>query len=197
MERTVFTEGNQPGGLGCEHEIRILICYVLGSIGVPMTFTQLNHAFQSEGIVNYFELAQSVSRLLHSGHLVESASGAEEKKLMLTDLGAKTAVTFEKSIPLSIREKALKATRDNLLRQRIECENQVRIQKTSDGYQMTLTIPDVGTDLMSLSLFVPTLALCNKIKAQFLADPTICYRGVIEILTGERLPDAKITDVLG
>ncbi len=197
MDRTVFTEGNQPGGLNSEHEIRILICFVLNSVGVPITFTQLNHAFQTEGIVNYFELAQSIGRLLHSGHILESATKSDEKKLMLTDLGAKTAITFEKSIPLSIREKALKATRDNLLRQRRECENQVRIEKTEDGYQMTMTIPDVGTDLMSLSIFVPTLSLCNKIKAQFLADPTICYRGVIELLTGERLPDAKITDVLG
>lgn len=194
----VFTQGNQPNGLNNEHEIRILVCFILNSVGVPVTFTQLNHALQLEGLVNYFEFAQSISKLTNSGHITAvNVKGEKEQCLMLSDLGKRAAINFEKSIPLAVREKALKSTKDCVLRQKIESDNKVRIDKTIDGFKITLTIPDVGTDLMKLCLFVPTLDLCNKIKDRFLIDPTICYRGVIEILTDEHLPETNMTEILG
>lgn len=194
----IFTQGNKPGSINSAQELRIVICYLLQKIGCPVTFNQLNHALQSDGLVNYFEFAQNISRLLASGHIeYQEQEGYDEQVMVLTDLGIKTADTFGSRIPPSIKERGIRAIQNCLLQNRIQIENKVLIEKTLDGYQITLTIPDVGTDLMSLKLFVPSLDICNIIKEQFLADPTICYRAVIELLTGERIDEDGIDNVLG
>ncbi len=53
-----FYRRYRTGGLTTDYEIRLLICYLLYKIDIPMTFDQLNSALQSEGLVNYFEFAE-------------------------------------------------------------------------------------------------------------------------------------------
>lgn len=175
-----FTAGIEHGGLTTEFEIRILICYLLEKIGQPMTFGQMNDALQSEGLVNYFEYAEAVAQLTASGHLVPGEGG-----YALSDLGRRTALTFERDLPLSVREKAVNSARQSLLRQRIERENRVETQKVENGYLLTMRICDGESDLMRVSLFVPTEQRCRQIRERFLSDPTSLYRGVVALLLDE------------
>jgi len=185
MDYQAFTAGVKPGGLTRDYEIKILICYLLAKVKSSMSFYELNDVLQSEGVVNYFEYAEAISELLASGHLVAVKRPGGEESYRLTDLGLKTAVTFEKTIPLTVRENTVKATEQYLLRKRIEKENQVEITKVEDGYQMTIRITDIGSDLMNLSMFIPTLKECQAIKDRFLQDPAVIYRGMIALLTGD------------
>ena len=46
-------------------------------------------------------------------------------------------------------------------------------------------VTDIGTDLMELSLFMPTMEQAVAAKEKFLSDPTGAYAGVLAALAGE------------
>ena len=74
----------------------------------------------------------------------------------------------------------------HLLKQiRRQKENRVTIEKKEDGFVVTLTIPDIGSDLLSVSIFMPTRKECEAIQNRFLNDPMLVYKGVFALLTGD------------
>ena len=75
---------------------------------------------------------------------------------------------------------------DNILRLfRRQQDYRVEIAKKEDGFVVTLTIPDLGSDLLSLSIFMPTEKECEAIRKRFLNDPMLVYQGVFALLTGD------------
>lgn len=186
MDNNVITAGVKPGGLTNSYEVKVLICYILNEIQKDLTFDELNAILQEEAIVNYFEYAQAVSSLVTTGHMVTARTENGEEAFLLTDIGIKTAQGFVNDIPRAIREKTIKNAREYLAKKRLEKENKVEVKKTEDGYEVFLKITDIGTDLLNLSLFVPTLEQGNLIKERFLKDPTFLYRGVVALLTGDK-----------
>lgn len=193
MDSNAFTAGVKPGGLKNDYEIKILICYMLHNLREPVTFERLSFALQNERLVNYFELAAAFNRLVSAGNIIIKNEEGEER-IFLTDIGVKTAVEFEKTLPLTVREDALSSFRKGMMRRRIEANNAASYKKTGDGYEMTLSIPDMGTDLLKMTFFVPTKERCEQIKKNFLQDPTLVYRAIISILTGEEIMEGSIYD---
>lgn len=181
-----FTAGIEHGGLTTDYEVRILVCWLLHKVRTPATMTQLNEALQQDALVNYFELARAISQLLSTGHLKEAEHPkGTEAPLILTAIGAETGETFERSLPLSVREKSIAALETVLKRARSERENAVRIAKTSDGYRMTIQIADVKSDLLFLTFYVPTQELCDRMRERFLDDPSALYRVIADYLSGK------------
>ena len=172
LDLNAFTAGVEPGGLTHGYEIKILVCYLLEQIGTGMTFTQISDALLHRSLVNYFELANALSDLAESGHLTcEDCAGRQEDTIYrLTDLGRQTAITFSGTLPASVREKAV---------------NHASIRKTEDGYIVDMTICDIGSDLLSLSLFMPTEQEADQVRQHFLSDPLLTYKGVLALLTGD------------
>ncbi len=193
MEQNVFTAGIEHGGLTTDYEIKMLLCFLLYQIGVPMTLDQMNTALQSEGLVNYFEFAEAINLLTNSGHITAEDMPDGGQLMHLNDIGVRTAKTFEKTIPLSVREKAVQSARYHMLKERIMKENHISFVKTEDGYNLSLCITDVGTDLLSLSIFVPTEDRCKEIKKRFLANPTAIYQGIVSVLMLEDLSGEEKT----
>ncbi|MBS4785414.1 MAG: DUF4364 family protein [Clostridiales bacterium] len=193
MDNHTFTADVRPGGLTEGLEIKILICYLLHHIHRGMSFAEINEVFRSKGIANYFEYSQEISRLLSSGHIAarKDLDGAE--RFFVTDLGVKTSTTFEKDVPAAIRETTLKAAQDYYLRQQIERDNEFIVERVSDGYKVTMCIADIGSDLMSLTLFLPKEEDCEQVRERFYSDPASLYRGVIALLTGD---DNTVRDIL-
>ena len=187
LDLNAFTAGVEPGGLTRGYEIKILVCYLLGQIGTGMTFTQINDALLHRGLVNYFELANALSDLAESGHLkAEDCAGRQEDTIYrLTDLGRQTADTFANTLPASVREKAVKSARHQLLRRKIESSNHAAIRQAEDGYVVDMTICDIGSDLLSVSLFMPTEQEAQQVRQHFLSAPLLVYKGVLALLTGD------------
>ena len=69
------------------------------------------------------------------------------------------------------------------LRRRLEKENLVTITKTEDGYKIHIRVTDIGTDLMDLSLFMPTREQALAVKEKFLSNPADAYLGVLKSLS--------------
>lgn len=186
MELNAFAAGLEPGGLTMGHEIKILVCFLLDGIRERMTLSQINEALLKKGLVNYFELADAVSELLVTGHIVlGDTNNKDEEYYSLTELGSATAREFGHTLPLSVREKALAAAVSLLQRQKYEAENVATVDKVKDGYIVNLVISDIGSDLMNLSLFMPTLEEAEAVRRQFIIDPMLAYKGVLALLTGD------------
>lgn len=186
MNQGVFTEGIDHGGLTTDYEIRILICWLLHKMKAPVTSAQLSGALLGERLVNYFEVTCALGELLCSGHLDEIKYDEQQSAVSVTELGRKTAETFYKTIPRAVREKAIAALSQCVLRERFAKENHAEIIETGDGFRLELALSDVGNDLMRLSLYAPTREVCETMTKKFIADPTVLYRAVLSVLMGPK-----------
>lgn len=181
MENAVFTEGVRPGSVSTPEEILVLISYIMREAAQPVTFDQINEVLQRQSLVNYFEFAGAAERLIKLGHVTCN----DKEHYTLTSTGVQLADTFERNLPPAVRERAQKALSDVLTLLRRKRENKVRVEKVRDGYQITLTITDIGSDLMSLTLFLPTEKECELVRRRFLNDPALLYKGTLALLTGD------------
>ena len=184
MEET-FTAGIRPGGLTEGREIRILICHILSELGEPMGFDEMTEAILADGTANYFEFADALSELRETGCVVTFKTDSGINEYAVTEKGKAAAKTLENDLPLSVREKSSENARNIIQRRRIEKENLVSISKTEDGYVIHIRVTDIGTDLMDLSLFMPTLEQALAVKEKFLGNPAETYIGVLETLAGK------------
>ncbi len=180
-----FTEGIRPGGLTDNRGIRILICHILAAAGEPLSFDELTEAVLADGTANYFEFADAASELknLDCVDTFRSEHGVCEYRL--TAKGKDVAEKLSGDLPASIREKAAANAKSMILRRRREEENLVSVTRTEDGFMLHIEMKDIGTDLMELSLFLPTMEQAIEAKERFLEDPTASYKKVLEALAGE------------
>lgn len=54
MEFEAFTGGVAPGGLRSKSDIRILICYILKSVGAPLSGEDIIRILQEKSLANYY-----------------------------------------------------------------------------------------------------------------------------------------------
>lgn len=184
MEYNAFTEGVRPGSVTTSHEVMILICYLIDRAGQPVSFQELNAALQSQELVNYFQFAEAMESLRRSGHIRQEEHQGEQC-FLLTPAGEGVSSTFEADLPQAVRERATGALERILTLKRRQRENRVEITEAADGWQISLTIPDIGSDLLSLTIFMPTRRECEAIRRRFLNDPMLTYKGVFALLTGD------------
>lgn len=191
MAYEAFDAGVEPGGLRDTNEVKILVCWLLKSVGSPLSFDNLNEIIVGDGLVNYFELAQAVRDLLVSGHI--DLTGPQSTDLYrCTELGAGTASLFERRLPRSVRDKATCAAVKLLTRIEREAENVAEItQNPSGDYQVCCKILDRGEPLLQIALLVPGQDQAQMVKKHFTEDPETVYRGVVALLTGDRAVSDK------
>ena len=134
MEQQTFIAGVEPGGFTHDYEIKILICYLLLQLEQPLSFAQMSEILQDEGIVNYFEFSDALSKLLQSQHIVVFKTENGENFYTISELGAKTALTFQKSLPYTVRHRIVQAAQEMITKSKSESENIVSITKAPDGY---------------------------------------------------------------
>ena len=175
-----FSAGVEPGGLYTSQEIKILICYMLLGVGEPMERQMVTELIAGNGLANFFETAAAVDELARQGHLTE-----EEGRISLTETGRQVGDTLAGMIPYTLRERSVKAALQLLTRIRREQENTVELEKLDHGYRVTCTIQDSASPLMSVSLRVADDMQAGLIRDNFLDDPTLLYRSLLAILTGD------------
>lgn len=184
MEKA-FTEGVRPGGLTESYQVNILICYLLDSLNQPLSAQIIQEAAVGSQLVNYFELANALSSLLHLGNL--TLAKAKDDIYSITASGREMAATFKNKLPLSVRDRVLAAAKEALAKKKKESQIIFNTEKTCDGYNMTISVKDIGTDLMSISVFLPTQESCETVKERFLKNSEEIYQNILILLTGENI----------
>ena len=196
MAFNAFVGGIQPGGLTNDFEVKILICFLLDSLkknspGAALSdgeqpglsFDELNEIFQETGLVNYFEFAESMSELEKTEHIRRQMTPDGEKEIfVITEVGSITAQIFQKTLPLTVREKTLETARHLTEVQKCMDEVDVNYHPVSDGYILQLTIRDIGSDLLNLNVFLPTEEECILVKEHIQNDPAEIYSRILTAL---------------
>lgn len=191
MERNAFTQGIRPGGLTDSYEVTVLVCYVLDHTEQPLTSQLLQEAVLKDGLANYFEFAQAFGKLQQDGHILKETGKDNIERFHLSEKGAQAARVFYDSLPASVRHMATEAVRIALLRQRREKEILTEIEKTEDGYKLTIRMTDIGSDLLSVSMFLPTKEECEAVQKRFRSDPAYIYQSILALCLGEAGPAEK------
>ena len=181
--RDTFLGGVEPGGLTDRFEVKILVCYLLDQVNLPLSAQMISDILLNRGLVNYFELSAALTELLQNGYLVPIHLEGKPQQYNLSAKGKQMLETLGRNIPLSVREKAVDSATELLLRKRREEQNKVTIAQVEDGYTITLQMLDIGSELMSLKLFVPDKEQAEQIKERFFKDPARVYKGILELLT--------------
>ena len=149
-------------------------------VGEPMERQMVTELIAGNGMANFFETAAAVDELARQGHLTE-----KEGRISLTETGRQVGDTLAGMIPYTLRERSVKAALQLLTRIRREQENTVELEKLDHGYRVTCTIQDSASPLMSVSLRVADDMQAGLIRENFLDDPTLLYRSLLAILTGD------------
>lgn len=185
MDFDVFTEGIEPGGLRSRGEIGILICYMLDTINRPFLKDDLIEIIQDNALANYFETTNSISELLKNNNI----EYADEKKkyIQITKNGKLISSQLNTTLSLSVRQKASAAAARVMEKRKIESENPVTIEKSEGGgYNVNLRITDGMRDLMSLTVFVPTISEANHVKRNFHKNPERMYAVMLAAVIGDK-----------
>ena len=179
MKQDAFSAGVEPGGLWHKNDIRILLCYILASVGAPLSRGDLTRMIQEKGLANYFEVEDALAALAKQGNILLQEDGA----CAVTETGREIARSLDTTLPLSVRDKALEAAFTLLAQAKAQRENRVELQKIKQGYQVTCHISGGDMDLMAVTLYVPDRAQAEMVKRSFYKDPAGVYKLVLASLT--------------
>ena len=180
-----FAGGIEIGGLRNMLEIKILICYILESVKIPMKRNQICDSLQKTGLVNFFDANSAIDELLANDIICEQEY-VGEPHLVVTPRGANSALALENTLLPGVRDRAVKAALNIVSRARSERENNVKIEKVEDGCNVTFEIQSSGVNLLSLTLNVADILQAEQLKDGFLDDPGALYSDVIDRLIGEK-----------
>ncbi|MCL2056172.1 MAG: DUF4364 family protein [Oscillospiraceae bacterium] len=185
MTGDAFTAGTRPGSPVEHTQIKILTVYTLASSETPVPFDVLHEALREHELVNYFALVEALDQLCESGHLEAKDTGEGAQSFCVTQLGKRLVEELSTSLPPALRERASSALGRIMKRRRRLSEVRITETKRDDGYDLELAVPDMGGELVSVRLFVPTERECARIRRRFLNDPVYLYSCILALLTGD------------
>ena len=179
--RDAFGGGIVIGGLRNMLEIKILICYILSCVGMPITREQVCESLQQTGLVNYFDANTAIDELLDNESVTQELTDSE-KYLVISSKGKNSAHELESTLLPGVRDRAVQAAISITKRARYEKENKVHIQKVDNGYDVTFEIENKGVRFFTLTLNLPDSMQANQLREGFLNNPGELYSNVIETL---------------
>ena len=195
MAFDTFDEGISLGGMRSKTEIRTLICYMLRSVGSPMSKETVINALMEKGLANYFETSASFDDLVRNGNI---APADDNPNLFVnTANGNMIAIQLEDTLAPTVKERAIECALTLLRRQRIESENHVTIEKCDNGYNVTCTISGGEMDLLRFTLYVPDITQARLMRKNFYKNPDMFYAVMIAMLTRNKRAVTDILDELG
>ena len=136
---------------------------------------------REKGIANYFEVMDAISELCEKGN-VESSFVEGDEYLSVTEQGKEAVLLVSESIPKTVRETAVKTTLRYESLERNARENNVRIEKDGEGYNVSFSVKEEDTVFMDLKVYVPERDQAETIKRNISEDPARIYSTVMAAL---------------
>lgn len=172
-EFDAFSEGIEPGGLRNRTQIKVLITYMVNRLNSPLTREMLIQALQLHGLANYFEASQAMDELVENGSLYD-----DKGFIALSPKGELSVGELSGELPVSVKETALADAMNLQLLEKRESENTVDIKNTEDGCYVTFKVAHNGEILMELTVYAADTEQAQRLKHNFLKDPSHVYSTV-------------------
>lgn len=176
-------------------EIKYLILFVLKNTRAPVPMDVIVEASLCDGGVDYFELVDAFRQLRELGHILETdnpsenATAATVKLFSLTDKGARTEEAVEKSIPFSVRRRALAQLSEAEGRHQRDSAVSAHTVDGEDGLFTLLTLRDDTCEVMSLRLSVASRGNAERIEKNFKKHAEKVFSAVLDALLADYTAD--------
>ena len=179
MDHKAFSAGVLPGGLNDRQEIKILICYLFDHFSCPVSKSFITDTLQNYGLANYFETSQAFEEMVSAKNIIKD----DENNYVISQTGKMISEELSGNLPLTVREKAVKAGEEYFKRLKSEKENKATIRRCEKGYEVTCSILDGNFEMMRLKLYAPDMLSATMIKNNFYRNPSEIYSEILKKLT--------------
>lgn len=160
-------------------DIKFLVLYIVARMEAPIDFATLTDLAMCDDGVDYFIFSQAVSELVQSEHMT-----LEDERYAITEKGRKNGAICEESLPFSVRQKCDQNLAKINARLRYEAQIRTEVEpRENQGYNVRFILDDHQDNLMTLSLFAPTLEQANQMAEQYKKSPDVLYRTILSSLT--------------
>lgn len=181
MEHDAISANVARGGLKSTAEIKVLVLYLLMHLDEPLPSNQIADLLHLEGIANTFEVNDAFYQLCNNG-LIYEAEGTTEAYL-INDNGRDAGQTLQSSVPFTVREKSLNIAKKMLERNRHIRETDIKVERNEKGIFITCSAVENNKVIMSFTLQAADDDQVFRIRENFLDDPSLVYRTLIDLLT--------------
>lgn len=178
MRFDAFMANVKDGGLRSVSSIYMLVCYIVANMNKRVSAATIIEAVNDAMIANYFEISDAVNKLIKAGTINEG----DDKMLYMDEQDVKEIALIEKDLPLTIRQRSIKACQKVIARESYKRENKVICEQVDGGYKVHLKVSDNKTDFMNLELFAVTDTQAELIKDKFISDPATVYETLIDAI---------------
>lgn len=178
MRFDAFMANVKDGGLRSVSSIYMLVCYIVANMNKRVSAATIIEAVNDAMIANYFEISDAVNKLIKAGTINEG----NDKMLYMDEQDVKEIALIEKDLPLTIRQRSIKACQKVIARESYKRENKVICEQVDGGYKVHLKVSDNTTDFMNLELFAVTDTQAELIKDKFISDPATVYETLIDAI---------------
>ena len=178
MRFDAFMANVKDGGLRSVSSIYMLVCYIVANMNKRVSAATIIEAVNDAMIANYFEISDAVNKLIKAGTINEG----DDKMLYMDEQDVKEIALIEKDLPLTIRQRSIKACQKVIARESYKRENKVICEQVDGGYKVHLKVSDNTTDCMNLELFAVTDTQAELIKDKFISDPATVYETLIDAI---------------
>lgn len=178
MRFDAFMANVKDGGLRSVSSIYMLVCYIVANMNKRVSAATIIEAVNDAMIANYFEISNAVNKLIKAGTINEG----DDKMLYMDEQDVKEIALIEKDLPLTIRQRSIKACQKVIARESYKRENKVICEQVDGGYKVHLKVSDNTTDFMNLELFAVTDTQAELIKDKFISDPATVYETLIDAI---------------
>lgn len=160
-------------------DLKILICYMLTSLGEPLPATELSQLFHYEGIANYFDTQTAIDNLQKDGYIEETS----KDMFAATEKGYDLSHTLKDSVSAVLRTKVYNAVVKMLARYKAERDTDISVTKCESGYLLTYKVMSGEDTMLAFSIMLPNMSQANELKDKILKDPKYYCDSFINLLT--------------
>lgn len=178
MRFDAFMANVKDGGLRSVSSIYMLVCYIVANMNKRVSAATIIEAVDGAMIANYFEISDAVAKLIKAGTIMEN----EDEMLYMDEQDIEEITLIEKELPLTIRQRSIKACQKVIARETYKRDNKVISEKVDGGYKVHLKVSDNTTDFLSLELFAVNESQAETIKDKFISNPAAVYETLIDAI---------------
>ncbi len=172
------------GGLREMPDIKALILYLLKEADCILKEGQLTDIIMTDGLVEYFDYAQSVEELLMTG-MIDIASLEEMSSYRITKHGLEVVNEYEKALPHNVRAATLAALKANLRKKQEDEDIRADIEQSRSGFTVTCTVREGGEIMFSCKVLLPDRKAAYFAAERFRENPSAYYQKVMELMLDE------------
>ncbi len=174
------------GGLHQIPDVKALVLYLLKEAACVLRESQLTDVLMADGLVEYFDYAESVEQLLMAG-MIDIASLEDTGSYRITKHGLEVVGEYEQRLPHNVKSKTLAALQAVLRKKQEDEQIFAEILPSDSGFSVTCTIREGGETMLSYQVLVPDRKDAYYIAERFRENPTGYYQKMMELILDEEL----------